>query len=42
MMEEYTLDKYSYYFLIKCFNQKSSAFGVTDSAILIKSRNLVS
>ena len=32
----------SYYFLIKFFNQKGSAFGVTDSVILIKSRNLVS
>ena len=32
----------SYYFLIKFFNQKGSAFGVTDSVILIKSRNRVS
>ena len=31
-----------YYFLIKFFHQKGSAFGVTDSVILIKSRNLVS
>ena len=34
--------EFSYYFLIKFFNQKGSAFGVTDSVILIKSRNLVS
>ncbi len=33
---------HEYYFLIKFFHQKGSAFGVTDSVILIKSRNLVS
>ena len=42
VLQENFYRKQLYYFLIKFFNQKGPAFGVTDSVILTKSRNLVS